>query len=52
MQIPKIGSELELIKTVPIDNTGQGIAWDRSKPGTIYSISKKDRQVRVFKLTK
>lgn len=52
MQIPKTGSILELIKTVPIDNTGQGIAWDRSKPGVIYAISKKDRQVRAFKLTK
>jgi len=52
LQIPETGSVLELVKTIPIDNTGQGIAWDRSNPGTIYTISKKDRQVRVFELTK
>jgi hypothetical protein len=52
LQIPTSGTELELIDTIPIDNTGQGIAWDRSEAGTIYSISKKDRQVRVFQLNK
>ena len=52
MKIPQIGSILEFIKTIPIDNTGQGIAWDRSNPGIIYTISKKDRQVRVFELGK
>ena len=52
MQIPATGSVLELIRIIPIDNTGQGIAWDRSKPGVIYSISKKDRQVRIFELNK
>ncbi|MEE9572622.1 MAG: hypothetical protein V3W20_06225, partial [Candidatus Neomarinimicrobiota bacterium] len=50
MRIPDTGSVLELKKIIPIDNTGQGIAWDRSKPGAIYSISKKDRQVRIFEL--
>jgi hypothetical protein len=50
MQIPVSGTKLELIDIVPIDNTGQGIAWDRSEAGIIYTISKKDRQVRVFQL--
>jgi hypothetical protein len=50
MKIPDTGSVLELIKTIPINNTGQGIAWDRSNPRVIYSISKKDRQVRIFEL--
>ncbi len=52
LQTPVSGSVLELIDTIPIDNTGQGIAWDRSDAGIIYSISKKDRQVRVFQLNK
>ncbi len=52
MQIPETGSVLKLKKILAIDNTGQGIAWDRSEPGNIYSISKKDRQVRIFQLTK
>ncbi len=52
MQIPETGSVLKLKKILPIDNTGQGIAWDRSEPGNIYSISKKDRQVRIFQLKK
>ena len=30
---------------VPIDLNGQGIAWDRTDPGIIYGIRKKDRVV-------
>jgi hypothetical protein len=48
LEFPRAGSRLELVETIPIDNTGQGIAWDRSNPGTIYTIRKADRQVVVF----
>jgi hypothetical protein len=50
MSFPKMGSELELIEILPIENTGQGIAWDRSKLDYIYCIKKKDRQVFVSEL--
>lgn len=47
LKFPKMGSVLELVDILPIVNTGQGIAWDRSKPNFIYCIKKKDRQVIV-----
>ncbi len=50
MQIPKMGSILELIEIVPINILGQGIAWDRLTPNMIYGIRKKDRQVVASKL--
>jgi len=50
MQLPNAGSVLELIEIVPIDNTGQGIAWDRTDAGILYGIRKKDRQIIETKL--
>ncbi len=50
MQLPEYGSELEHISTISINNTGQGIAWDRTDEGVIYTIRKKDRKVVVSKL--
>ncbi len=38
MRIPKAGSVLELVDTIPMNIRGQGIAWDRSQPGVIYGI--------------
>ena len=52
MQIPKQGSTLELIEIVPVNCTGQGIAWDRSDPGSFYTIRKAERQVIHSKLIK
>ncbi|MDX9925111.1 MAG: hypothetical protein RBS48_10115 [Ignavibacteriaceae bacterium] len=50
LKLPQMGSILELVETVPINNTGQGIAWDRSDPNSIYTIRKSDRQVVHSKL--
>lgn len=50
MKFPEAGSELELVEILPIENTGQGIAWDRYDPNFIYSIKKKDRQVVISEL--
>ena len=50
LHLPKSGSVLELISITPIDNRGQGIAWDRSNPGVIYTIKRKEKQVAVFQL--
>jgi len=38
MRLPKAGSVLELVETIPANIRGQGIAWDRSDRGVIYGI--------------
>jgi hypothetical protein len=38
MRLPKAGSVLELVETIPMNVRGQGIAWDRSDRGIIYGI--------------
>jgi hypothetical protein len=50
VSFPKAGSVLKLDEIIPIGNRGQGIAWDRSDPGVIYTIRKKEREVVVFKI--
>ncbi|MCX6167705.1 MAG: hypothetical protein NTX65_00055 [Ignavibacteriales bacterium] len=50
LKLPEVGSVLELVDTVPINNTGQGIAWDRSDPKSIYTIKKDIKQVVHSKL--
>jgi hypothetical protein len=47
---PEAGSVLQLEEIIPIGNRGQGIAWDRTNPGVIYTIRKKEREVVVFKM--
>ncbi len=60
MRLPKAGSVLEVVDIIPMNVRGQGIAWDRSQPGTIYGIVRataKERaeggghKVTVFKLS-
>ena len=36
VQPPQAGSVLEVLEVIPLNIHGQGIAWDRSQPGTIY----------------
>ena len=59
VRLPKMGSVLEVVDILPMNIRGQGIAWDRSKPGVIYGIiraTKKEleaggsHKVTVFKL--
>lgn len=50
MQLPDKGSVLELIDIIPVVSEGQGIAWDRSEEGIIYTISRSKREVNVLKL--
>ena len=38
MKLPQAGSVLELVEIVPLNIRGQGIAWDRSRPGVLYGI--------------
>ena len=50
LRLPKAGSVLDLIETVPLENTGQGIAWDRSAPGILYAIQRPSKQVVVSRM--
>ena len=50
LKVPDKGSVLELAETVPLPILGQGIAWDRSRPGLLYGIRRKDSQVVVSRL--
>jgi hypothetical protein len=38
VRLPKMGSVIELVETLPMNIRGQGIAWDRSDRGVIYGI--------------
>jgi len=42
MALPEAGSVLELVEILPLHIRGQGIAWDRSRPGVIYGIIRAD----------
>jgi hypothetical protein len=50
MKFPESGSVMELLEVVPVDNAGQGIAWDRFNHGFIYCLRKKDRHVVICKM--
>jgi hypothetical protein len=50
MELPRAGSTLRLLQTIPLGIAGQGIAWDRSRRGILYGIDRTKRQVFVSKL--
>jgi hypothetical protein len=45
MRLPRAGSVLEHVETIPFAVHGQGIAWDRSQPGVLYGISRPNSHV-------
>lgn len=45
LALPESGSVLRLEGELPITAEGQGIAWDRAEPGTMYSIIRSSREV-------
>lgn len=47
MRLPKPGSVLELVETIPMNIRGQGIAWDRCDRGVIYGIIRASAKERV-----
>jgi hypothetical protein len=47
MAVPKAGSVLELIEIIPLNIRGQGIAWDRSRPGAIFGIIRANARERA-----
>ena len=50
MQLPKVGSTLNWVGTVPLAIAGQGIAWDRSEPDVLYGFVRKTKTVSVNKV--
>lgn len=50
MRLPRAGSILEHIETIPFAIDGQGIAWDRSRPGVLYGISRPNNHVVAAEL--
>ena len=50
LSLPTAGSVLLLQEVLPVAAEGQGIAWDRNEPGTLYSILRSTREVVVSKL--
>ncbi|MCC7007445.1 MAG: cycloisomerase [Acidobacteria bacterium] len=61
MRLPKAGSVLELADIVPLPIRGQGLAWDRTSPGVLYTTFRATAEerragggnkVRVFRMTK
>ncbi len=53
MDLPEMGAEMRWLATIPMKIAGQGIAWDRSKPGIMYGIirDKTGNNVTVNKIT-
>lgn len=52
IRLPEMGSVLELVEIISITSEGQGIAWDRSKPGVIYTITRSEREVNMLQLNR
>lgn len=50
LSLPEAGSVLQLEETLPVTAEGQGIAWDPSESGTLYSILRPSREVVVSTL--
>ena len=47
LRLPRAGSTLQLVKMLAFPGQGQGIAWDPSRPGTLYGIRRASREVVV-----
>lgn len=50
MDLPKAGSTLEWLDTIPISAEGQAISWDPVKPGRLYSISRKSKEIIISQI--
>lgn len=51
LAFPEAGSVLKWIATIPITTEGQAFGWDPGKPGTLYTIGRKSREVIVGHVT-
>ncbi len=50
LRIPRAGAALEFVEVLPVTAEGQGIAWDPSEPGVLYTILRSTREVVVSRL--
>jgi hypothetical protein len=50
MTVPRSGSVLQLVEILPLNIRGQGIAWDRSQPGSIYGIIRATARERAISI--
>ena len=50
LSLPEAGSVLVLEDILPVTAEGQGIAWDRSEPGILYTILRSRGEVVVYRL--
>jgi hypothetical protein len=52
IQPPHAGSVLDLLEILPAPAEGQGIAWDPTEPGTLYTIVRSRHEVVVSRLAR
>ncbi len=50
LELPKGGSTLDHVATIEAPIEGQAIAFDKSRPGVLYGISRPNREVVVMRL--
>lgn len=50
LRIPRTGSVLEHVATIPVPVEGQAIAWDKSQPRVLFGISRAQREVVAIRL--
>ena len=50
MQLPQAGSVLKLVRIIPSEINGQGIAFDRTSPEILYGIKRSTTEVLSFKM--
>jgi len=50
LEIPRIGNELKHVATIEAPVEGQAIAFDRTRPGVLYGISRAKREVVEMRL--
>lgn len=51
LEMPGAGPVLKWVATIPITAQGQAFSWDPVEPGVIYTLSKKDRNILVGRVT-
>lgn len=52
LRLPRAGSVLELVETLPVPAEGQGIAWDRRRPGTLLTLVRSGSAVVESRVTR
>jgi hypothetical protein len=51
LRLPEMGSVLELAETIPVPAEGQGIAWDRARPGTLLTLIRSEATIVESRMT-